>query len=187
MVGAIILWLDNSLVSAAIWLLVGIVIGTCALRLVAPFFTPAFEWLNEFTSDPELRRREFELMLEGKTETEEFKRLCDQDGWRKLSTTSSVGACHGVFFGGIGGALIRWDFPDWITASQGALCGLLFGMVGAPFLAAVILAVMIPVDKTRTRSARIWQRVSMLATPLIVFPVVWHCLKWKLKRLRKNA
>ena len=187
MVGAIILWLDNSLVSAAIWLLVGIVIGTCAPRLAAPFFKPASEWLVEFTLDPEIRRREFELMLEGQTDTEEFKGLCDQSAWRIMSTVSPVAACHGVFFGGIGGALVRWDFPVGITASQGALCGLLFGMVVAPFFLAVVLAVMIPVDKTQKRSARIWQRVSILATPLLVFPVVWHCLKWKLKCLRKSV
>ena len=169
-------------------MVVGVVIGTCTLRLIGPLSTPAFEWLDRFTSNPERSDREIELILEGEIHSQEFSRLCDKEAYMTLTIIGPlVSSFHGLFFGGIGGALWKLEFPFGISASQGALYGALFGVAICPFIAALVFAIIIPGDKAKSVSSQIWQRVLVLATPFLVFPIVWYCLTSTFKRLRGNT
>ena len=129
-----------------------------------------------------------ELAIEEKTETEEFKHLSENESFGMMAIAPPMcGLFHGALLGGIGGALCKLDPTLDITASQGALYGVLFGMVGIAFLAAVIFAVMIPGDKTQPLTSRMARRALMLVSPLFVFPIVWYCVKWMVKRRPANA
>ena len=130
----------------------------------------------------------FELGLEEKCDTEEFKRLCDNESLSMMTIVPPiVGPFHGVFFGGIGGALCRLDFQVSFSVSQCAMYGVLWGLLTVPFIAAVIFAIVVPVDKTLPIKSRATRRGLMLASPFFVFPVAWHCVRWTLQRYTKGA
>jgi len=147
-----------------------------------------FEWFGKFASNPQCERRMIELMLEGECDTEEFKQLSDNESLSMMTIGPPIVApCQGIFFGGIGGALCRLDSTISVSASHCAIYGILLGMLTVPFIAAVIFAIVIPVDKTQTIRSRVVRRGWMLASPLFVFPVAWYCLKWTLQRGAKIA
>jgi hypothetical protein len=182
-VGGIVLWLDHNQIAAALWVLVGIVTGTWALKALRPFSSPAFQWVHNFASDPDRERRIVELVMEEKTDTEEFKRLSDSAACDALLIAPLMcGFVHGALLGGIGGALSSLDPALNLTASQGALYGIFLSIVGVSFVATIVFAVMMPADKTKPIASRLVQRARMLMAPLLLFPVAWYCLKWVIKR-----
>jgi hypothetical protein len=187
-VGLIVLWLDRDPIAAALWLIAGLVIGTCAPKLLLPFTTPVFDWFHKFSSDPERERRMVELAVQEKLDTEEFNRLSEDQAFDVLLMVPLMcGLFHGTLLGGVGGALVSLDSTLDITASQGALYGILLGVVGVSFLDAIALAVMTPADKRQPLKSRIARRARMLVSPILVFPVVWHCGKWIVKRRAARA
>ena len=180
--GTLVLWFDRNPSAAALWLLVGVAVGTCALRIFGPFSTPVFDWFHHFASAPEKKHRMVELLIEEKTDSEEFKRLLEEEVyWMTAMIPPTCGLVHGPLFGAIGGALGALDPTLDITVSQGALYGILFGMLGFPFIAAGITAVMVPTDKTQPLTTRIARRGLMLVSPLLVIPLIWHCFRWMFK------
>jgi len=86
------------------------------------------------------------------------------------------------------GAFVAWlNSAAWYGgAMAGAFCGLIVGMLTAPFIAAVIFAIVVPVDKTQPIKSQLARRAWMLASPFFIFPIVWHCLKWLFKSRAKN-
>ncbi len=182
-VGVLVLWLDANPWTATLWFLFGTSMGRWSLRVVAHIDTPVLEWLEYLSSDPERDDRLHRLLLEGNTQSEAFHRLLHDEAFETaMATPLMVGLVHGTWIGGIAGALCSLDSTINITASQGALCGILVGIIGISFLVAAILALLLPLDKTRPLRSRLTRRARMFVAPLIVFPLAWHCGQWIAKR-----
>ena len=184
-IGAVVLWLDHDPILAAIWSIGGIVIGTCAPKFFRPLAAPIFDWYHNVAFDLEREQRLIELVIAEETDSEEFKRLSNGETWAMCSACPPMaGLFHGILLGGIGGAFCPLDRTFNISASQGALFGIMLGAIGISFLAAIVFAIMLPSDKTQPMQVRLGRRAWMVASPLFVFPVAWHCFKWMLKKSR---
>ena len=182
-VGAIILWLDRDPTKAALWLALGIAIPTCVVRLFGRFTSPAYHWYRRFASNPEQRHRMIELLIDEKTDSEEYKRLSDNETYRELTILPPMfGLFYGVLLGGICGALCGLAPTLNITASEGAMYGTVVGIIGASFITAGVFALIILFDKTLPFTPRIVWCALMLVSPLLVVPVVCHCVTWMVTR-----
>ena len=182
-VGVLVLWLDANPWTAALWLLLGMSVGRWSLRVVAHLDMPVLEWLEHFSSAPERDDRLHRLLLEGNPQSEALHRLLHDETFETaMIVPLMVGLVHGTWIGGIAGALCSLDSTINITASQGALCGILVGIIGISFLVAAIFALLLPLDKTRPLRSRLARRARMFMSPLFVLPLAWHCGRWLAKR-----
>jgi hypothetical protein len=171
-------------VSAAIWAAIGIAVGAFAPRLVSPLLEPACDWYHRLGHDPESEGRVNQLFLKQRWDQKEVDQLCQGNLFGPMmALPPAFGLFQGVLIGGLVGAL--WPYGA-TSASRGALVGLAIGGLFASLLMAVILAIMIPTDTLKPSRSRMLQRATILAAPLFVIPVIWHCTKWLFRRPKSN-
>ena len=187
-IGAIVLWLDRSPLTSIGWAIAGFAIGTWGVAVSRPFASGIMDWYDNFAAEPLRDQRMFELAMDQQTESPEFDRLCRDEAFKAFAIAPPMmGLFHGTLIGSIAGAFSALDATLGVSASRGALCGAAIGVVGFAFLAALVFAVMSPLDNTRPIRSRIADRAFMVLSPLFVFPAALHCLRRMVKRRRMNA
>jgi hypothetical protein len=186
--GSVVLWLDHDPLTSILWMIAGMAIGTCGVAIARPLSSSIHDWYINFASAIWRDQRLCELAIDEKTDTAEFERLCVDEAFKSMAfIPPTMGLFHGTLLGGIAGAFCGLGAARGISASYGALWGIVFGVIGVAFLWALILAVMAPLDNTRPLRSRISDRVLMVMSPLFVFPIVFHCARFMVKRRRVNA
>ncbi|HEY2414777.1 MAG TPA: hypothetical protein VGI40_21205 [Pirellulaceae bacterium] len=202
-IASLVGWFDRNLYAALAWLAVGIVIGSLGSKLVEGLGLKVFDWCHGFWKDRDRDKRMDELlmrMLESAEATgvsgdeqhldldeqrlelmraapewAEFERLGEEDSLGAfLGMPVFVGLVHGSLLGGIAGALSPLDPSVRLPAWQGAVLGILVGIVAVSFLAAIIFAVYVPMPQRLSLSTRLARRIVIAVSPLFVVPIAWH-------------
>lgn len=153
LLGLIVLSFDHTPIVAAIWLLAGVAMATLGLKVAKLLAPPIFNWYHFYAPGGV------------------------SYGFMTIASLI-VGLLPGVVAGAVVGATMAPEYTDHLTAHSGALYGILLGVPGFAFLSAIMIAVMVPPDKTDPLLSRIGRRALMLVSPLFVFPVAWHCFRW---------
>jgi hypothetical protein len=177
-VAGLVFLLDPQPWFAVPWAVGGGIVGLFGLKVLRPFADPLLDWYrNRNPNHVALQRRILTLSVEEKTNTEEFERSIEEEMfWMSLPLAPLLGLFHGVLFGTILGALSG-------SGADGALIGMLLGPVFIACIAALTLAVMVNVGTGLSWSARLRRRASVVVSPLLIVPAVWHCLRTVLEGL----
>ncbi len=193
-IASIVGWLDRSLIAALAWLAAGIVIGSLGPKLVEGLGTMVFDWCHGFWKDRDRDKRMDELLMRmlgsaeaagvsgdkqhldldeqhlelirAAPEWTEFEQLGEEDSLGAfLGMPVFVGFFHGSLLGGIVGALSPLDARVRLPAWEGAMLGVLVGIFGVSFLAAVIFAVYAPMPQRLSLSTRLTRRAVIAVSP----------------------
>jgi hypothetical protein len=178
LVAGLILLLDRQPWVAVFWAFAGLLLGLFGLIALRPFADPLFEWYRSLNQDAEfLQLRIHSLIRKGKANSEEFKCCIKEDSfWMALAISPLCGLFHGGFIGPIIGALCGFDDAG-ISASGGALLGMLIGPVLVACWMSLIMACTVDLDRRLPFRGRLVRRGLLVVSPLLIVPATWHCLR----------
>ena len=178
-----ILALDQQPWPAAFWAVGGPVIGFFGMRVLRTFSTPLAEWYRGRNDGRSRLDRMATLLMEGKTESEEFQRLSAEDTFLAcVAVPPLFGLFYGIPLGAIGGALCALDRDLGIPASVTAALGMIIGYVYLSGIAALTCACVVSLDGALPFRVRMVRRGLLLISPLLMIPAVLHCLHSVMRR-----
>jgi len=179
LVSALILLQDHLPVLAGAWTIGGAMVGLFGLTLLEHLSVPFMWWYERFFGNDERRRLLSTLIRDGKTDTEECRRLMDDKLFSmSLAVPPVAGLFYGTLLGAIVGALCGLDSDYGVAASAGAALGMLLGPVFLAFGAAITLACVAVGRGTRLSwRERLARRGLLVVSPLLIVPCIWYCLR----------
>jgi hypothetical protein len=193
-VGLLVYLFDREAIAGLNWLSAGIFIGTCGIQLLKPLATPFHDWYERLGGGERYLDRMMEVMLEGHEEeisqeelrerlekyqqSREFQQYLENSLY---GVTLAVAPLFGLFYGILGGGVLGAVCPIspelHVTSGRGAVLGIMLGPLFISFIASATCAVMHPVPKYSLRSVDRSRRLTLLVSPVLVVPAVFHCLK----------
>jgi len=211
-IAALILWFDRNWLAAAAWLAAGSAVGALGTKVLPPWAGPVWDWYRGFWQDADREERLWQLNMRvldriddephlaeralsegtesrlfeeilGKADFAEYERLTvEESGDAFLWMPLFVGLFHGTLGGGVVGALAPLDPDVTIAAWQAAALGTIMGSVIVSFLASLMFSLWVPIRKELPLVTRVWRRALVAASPLLVVPLTWHCLRYSAHR-----
>ena len=179
---------DGINVSSFTWLIAGCGYAVLFFPLTRPLVTPVSDWYERLAEPtPEHQRRLRELVMRGADSTDAELHMLSTTGANRLASIAPLFAAgtHGIIFGSLAG--VTWAFHPHteLTATSCGLIGSAIGVPTAAIIAAIAFAAFLPGQERVSRRMSPW--LLLLLSPLFVFPVALHCVRWFRQRERTRT
>jgi hypothetical protein len=177
--------LDRSWLVAAGWLLSGLALGFAGpwlLRALGLFDDVAFRWYDDLWGGPDVFDflDEVGLAADKELSQQQLDALAERDRNTGhgvyLLLAPAFGLLWGILLGPIGGALAALD-PNWpLSATEGAIAGLVVGPVVVGLVASVACFFYLPEGAPKGSHVRRRRWLLLVSLPL-VGAVAWLCVR----------